>query len=145
MYVVIIHRQLQEHVHEPWHNCYTIITHIGHPGLKINHVKHVYRSFWLLWYNIYILGVFTEKPYSKQLECNLVYIPIITLSHATSHDFKWHQNKPWLSTIWLDVSDVMMSLTLFRCWQKNACKCFPASILALISDSGFIHFAHNPM
>ena len=38
--------------------------------------------------NIYILGVFTEKPYSKPLKCNVVYIPIITLSHATSHDFK---------------------------------------------------------
>ena len=36
--------------------------------------------------NIYILGVFTEKPNSKPLERNVVYIPIITLSHATSHD-----------------------------------------------------------
>ena len=44
--------------------------------------------------NIYILGVFTEKPYSKPLERNVVYIPIITLSHAMSHDFKWRQNKP---------------------------------------------------
>ena len=39
-------------------------------------------------YNIYILGVLTEKPYSKPLERNVVYIPIITLSHAMSHDFK---------------------------------------------------------
>ena len=38
--------------------------------------------------NIYILGVFTEKPYRKPLGRNVVYIPIITLSHATSHDFK---------------------------------------------------------
>ena len=38
--------------------------------------------------NIYILAVFTEKAYSKPLERNVVYIPIITLSHATSHDFK---------------------------------------------------------
>ena len=38
----------------------------------------------LFWY---ILGVFTEKPYSKALERNVVYIPIITLSRATSHDF----------------------------------------------------------
>ena len=38
--------------------------------------------------NIYILDVFTEKPYSKSLERNVVYIPIITLSHKTSHDFK---------------------------------------------------------
>ena len=37
---------------------------------------------------IYIFGVFTEKPYSKPLERNVVYIPIITLSHATSRDFK---------------------------------------------------------
>ena len=64
---------------------------------------------------IYILGVFTEKPYSKPLERNVVYVPIITLSHATSRDFKCRQNKQWLSTIWLDVGDVMTSLTLFRC------------------------------
>ena len=38
--------------------------------------------------NIYILGVFTEKPYSKQLERNVVYISINTFSHATSHDVK---------------------------------------------------------
>ena len=38
--------------------------------------------------NIYILGVFTEKLYSKQWEHDAVYIPIITLSHATLHDFK---------------------------------------------------------
>ena len=65
--------------------------------------------------NIYILGVFTEKPYNKPLERNVVYIPIITLSNATSHDFKWRQNKPWLSTIWLNVGNAMTSLTLFRC------------------------------
>ena len=41
-----------------------------------------------LFYNVYILSVFTEKPYSKSLERNEVYIPIITLSHAKSHDFK---------------------------------------------------------
>ena len=48
---------------------------------------------------IYILGVFTENPYSKPLERNVVYIPIITctLIQATSHDFKWLQNKPKLS------------------------------------------------
>ena len=34
---------------------------------------------------IYIHSVFTEKPYSKQLECNVVYILIIhvTSSYAT--------------------------------------------------------------
>ena len=41
-----------------------------------------------LFLRIYILGVFTEKPYSKPLERNVVYIPIITLSHAASYDFK---------------------------------------------------------
>ena len=34
---------------------------------------------------VYLL---TEEPYSKLLERNVVYIPILTLSHATSHDFK---------------------------------------------------------
>ena len=34
--------------------------------------------------NIYILGIFTEKPYSKPLERNVVYIPITTSSHTTS-------------------------------------------------------------
>ena len=32
--------------------------------------------------NIYVLGEFTEKPYSKPFERNVVYIPIITLSHG---------------------------------------------------------------
>ena len=45
-------------------------------------------------YVFYILGVFTVKLYSDPLERNVVYIPIITLSHATSHDFKQRQNKP---------------------------------------------------
>ena len=88
----------------------------------------------LKWY-IYILCVFTEKPYCKPLECNVVYIPIIILSHATSHDFKWRQNKPWLSTIWMDVGDVMTcrrrhdvidAVPLLA--AKTACKCFNASI-----------------
>ena len=30
----------------------------------------------------------SEKPCSKSLEHNVVYIPIITMSHVTSHDFK---------------------------------------------------------
>ena len=35
---------------------------------------------------IYILSVFTEKPSSKQLKCNVhvVYIPITTVSQAVS-------------------------------------------------------------
>ena len=28
---------------------------------------------------------FTEKPYRKQFERNVIYIPIISSSHATSH------------------------------------------------------------
>ena len=35
-------------------------------------------------HNIYILDVFTEKPYNKALECSEVYIPITTSNHATS-------------------------------------------------------------
>ena len=37
---------------------------------------------------IYILSVFTEKPYSKAMERYEVYVSIIILSHATSHDGK---------------------------------------------------------
>ena len=33
---------------------------------------------------IYILSVFTEKPNSKPLDRDAVYIPMITSSHATS-------------------------------------------------------------
>ena len=57
------------------HNIYeAILTHT-------HNIMRIYR-------NIYMLGVFTEKPYSKPLERNVVYIPIITLSHTTSHDFE---------------------------------------------------------
>ena len=35
-------------------------------------------------YKIYILGVFTEKPYNETLERNVIYIPIMASSHATS-------------------------------------------------------------
>ena len=65
-----------------------------------------------LYINIFILGVLTEKPYSKAVERNEVYVSIITSGHASSHDGKWRQNKPWSSIVW---SDVMTSLTLFRC------------------------------
>ena len=34
--------------------------------------------------HIYILGVFTERPYGKPLERNVVYIPITTSGHAMS-------------------------------------------------------------
>ena len=67
--------------------------------------------FLLFTFLVYLL----KKPYSKPLKCNLVYIPIITLSHTTSRDIKWRQNKPWLPSIWLDIGDVITSLTLFRC------------------------------
>ena len=35
-------------------------------------------------FSLYILGVFTEKPKSKSLERNVVYIQITTSSHVTS-------------------------------------------------------------
>ena len=35
---------------------------------------------------IYILNAFTENPYSKLMRRNVVYNPITTSSHATSHD-----------------------------------------------------------
>ena len=66
----------------------------------------------LINHKIYILGVFTEKPHSKPLERNVVYIPIITLSHIMSHDFKSRQKKPWLSTIWLDDGNVTDAVSL---------------------------------
>ena len=52
---------------------------------KINTLEHmVCTSSALIIANIYI----TEKAYSKSLEHNVVYIPIITSSHSTSHDVK---------------------------------------------------------
>ena len=36
------------------------------------------RYLYLYFPNIYVLCVFTEKPYSKPLEHNVVYIPICT-------------------------------------------------------------------
>ena len=36
-------------------------------------------EFWF-----HILGVITEKPYNKLLDCNAVYSPITILNHATS-------------------------------------------------------------
>ena len=30
-----------------------------------------------------------------------------------SHEFKWPQNKPWLSTVWLDVSDVIDAVSAY--------------------------------
>ena len=37
-------------------------------------------------FEIYILNAFTEKPSSKLMIRNVVYNPITTPSHATSHD-----------------------------------------------------------
>ena len=66
----------------------------------------------LVFYNIYILDVFTEKPYSKPLERNVVYSPIITLSRATSYDFNDVRiNHGSLKSDWTSVT----SLTLFLC------------------------------
>ena len=50
--------------------------------VKIN-VAYIFLRVGILAY-IYILGVFTEGPYSKPLERYVVYIPITTSSHDTS-------------------------------------------------------------
>ena len=71
--------------------------------------------------NIYIFGVSTETSYSKPLEHNVAYIPITSSSHATSV-----------------TSKNMVPYNLIGRWRcsadrrKTACKCFTASILALI-------------
>ena len=49
--------------------------------VKLTEYNH--RQNQMLSVNIYILDVFTENPYSKPMECNVVYIPI-TSSQATS-------------------------------------------------------------
>ena len=72
---------------------------------------------------IYILGVFTEKSYSKPLARNVVYIPIIILNHATSHDHSSLQSDWTSATSWRHWRCSVIS-------RKTACKCFPASILA---------------
>ena len=46
-------------------------------------------SLILLLGNIYILCVATEKPYSTPFARNVIYIPITTLSHATSMTSKF--------------------------------------------------------
>ena len=39
--------------------------------------------------NIFILDLkLIEKPYRNAMICDVVNIPVMTLSHATSHDFK---------------------------------------------------------
>ena len=85
-------------------------------GIKGEKYKTLYLHF----------GCITEKPYSKPLERNVVYIPIITLRHAMSHDFKWHLNKPWLSLIWLDDGDVIDAILLLA---EKLYKSSSASIL----------------
>ena len=47
-------------------------------------VSKCYMNKYCLNQNIYILGVLTEKPYSKSFDRNEVYIPIKASSHATS-------------------------------------------------------------
>ena len=49
-------------------------SHSNHPKLSVHYM--------------YILGVITEKPHSIPLKCNIVYIPIITLIQAMSHNVK---------------------------------------------------------
>ena len=41
-----------------------------------------------LYYNIYIYGVLTEKPYSEPLECKVVYIPITITNDVTKVTLK---------------------------------------------------------
>ena len=79
-------------------------------------------------FTFYILDVFTEKPCSKPFEHNVLYIPIITLSHATSQNLNCV--KTWLSIICLDVGNVIDAVRLLA--KKTVYKCFTASILALI-------------
>ena len=55
---------------------------LHNPGDHISHNSFVFIAQKIV--NIYIL---IEKSYSKQLERNVVYISLNTLSHATSHDF----------------------------------------------------------
>ena len=68
---------------ETWEFCATSCT---------RHSRSIYKLFDKaqvdIFQNIYLLGVVTEKPYSKPLERNVVYTSIITLSHATSHVVK---------------------------------------------------------
>ena len=51
-------------------------------GISTNNVKYKQSYICILDTYIYIHGVFTEKPYSKPLECNVVYIPITALSRT---------------------------------------------------------------
>ena len=51
--------------------------------------------------NLFLINsveVFIED-YNKPLKKYVLCIAIITLNHATTHDCKQCQNKPWLSTI----------------------------------------------
>ena len=50
----------------------------------------------LTFIDIYILSAFTEQPYSELLGRTVVYISIITLSQATSHDVDSLQSD-WMS------------------------------------------------
>ena len=73
--------------------------------------------------HIYILDVFTEKPYSKSLErtCNIVYIPVTTSSNAMSMMPNKH------GSLQLD------GLSRCSAVRKNTvCKYFTASILVLV-------------
>ena len=66
--------------------------------------------------DVYILGVFIEKPCDKKLERNVVYILIIKSTHATSIDFKTLKQTMALY--------IMTPLTPFRCQQKYCVKMF---------------------
>ena len=77
----------------------------------------------MLFLYIYILSVFTDKSYSKKLERNVVYIPVITLSHAAYDLNDVKINRGSLSLIGrrrrLDVIDAFSLLA-----EKNCVKMF---------------------
>ena len=76
-----------------------------------------------------ILGVFTEKPCSKVLECNVVYIPIITSSQVMSRTSKQTMAIYNLPGHWQH-HDIIEAVPLFA--EKTTCKCFTASIVAFM-------------
>ena len=63
---------------------------ILHERMRLHHRQYTCTNYGIteVYHNSYILGAFTAKPYNKQLERNVVYTAIITMSHATSHDVK---------------------------------------------------------
>ena len=76
-----------------------------------------------------ILGVFTEKPCSKLLECNVVYIPVITSSQVMSTASKQTMAIYNLPGHWQH-HDIIEAVPLFA--EKTTCKRFKASTVGFI-------------